>query len=66
LQRDVQVARWVLLTGERLPAQVAPAVLTDGRRAAAQHLPSGINAATRELGIDQRVLERKKNKTACG
>jgi hypothetical protein len=37
----------------RLLAQVAPAVLSDGRSAGPQHAPSGVRAAARELGIDR-------------
>jgi hypothetical protein len=36
---------------ERQKAQVGPAVLSDGRKAGPQHQESGINAASRDLGL---------------
>lgn len=58
LERDEQIARWAELSAGRLPAQLAPAVLSDGRPAGPQHAPSGINAASRELGIDRTDAHR--------
>ncbi|MHA6687662.1 ParB/RepB/Spo0J family partition protein [Mesorhizobium sp. A556] len=58
LERDVQIARWAELEVQRLPAQVAPAVLSDGRNAGPQHSPSGINAASRGLGIERTDAQR--------
>lgn len=50
--------RWIELTEAQaaeadrgLLSQVAKAVLPDGRKAGPQHMPSGINAAARELGM---------------
>jgi ParB-like chromosome segregation protein Spo0J len=60
MERSEQIAEWVRLMDEkaRQPAQVAQAVLTDGRKAGPQHQPSGISAAARDLGIDRDKARR--------
>lgn len=60
LERSEQIAEWVRLMDEkaRQTAQVAQAVLTDGRKAGPQHQPSGISAAARDLGIDRDKARR--------
>lgn len=57
LQRAEQVAEWIKITDELL-AQVAPAVLSDGRKAGPQHLPSGINRAAKEIGVERTQAQR--------
>lgn len=57
LERDEHVAEWIRLA-ERQPAQVAPAVLKDGRRAGPQHQESGVSKAARDLGIDRNDARR--------
>jgi uncharacterized ParB-like nuclease family protein len=54
-ERADQIAEWIRLTQ---PAQLGPAVLSDGRSSGPQHAPSGINAATRELGITRQEGQR--------
>lgn len=49
-QRSEQIAEWVKITEERLSAQVAPK--TKGRP------ESGVNAASRELGIERTQVQR--------
>jgi ParB family transcriptional regulator, chromosome partitioning protein len=58
-QRAEQIAEWIRLT-EALEqsAQFGPAVLSDGRKAGPQHRASGINAASRELGITRQEGHR--------
>jgi hypothetical protein len=60
MERSEHIAEWVRLTEAkaRQPAQVAQAVLSDGRKAGPQHQPSGISAASRELGIDRDKARR--------
>lgn len=60
LERAEHISEWVRLVEERdrQPAQVAQAVLSDGRKAGPQHQPSGISAASRELGIDRDKVRR--------
>jgi ParB family chromosome partitioning protein len=58
LDRADHIARWIELTERRQPAQNAPAVLADGRKAGPQHAPGGINSAARELGIDRSDAQR--------
>jgi hypothetical protein len=61
-ERSAHIAEWIRLTegkiAEGLPAQVAQAVLRDGRKAGPQHQKSGISAAARELGIDRTEAQR--------
>jgi hypothetical protein len=64
LERSEHVAEWVRLTEDALAqrlAQIAPATLSDGRKAPPQNRPSGINAAVRELGIDRTEAQRSVN-----
>jgi ParB-like chromosome segregation protein Spo0J len=57
-QRADQIAEWIRLTEARQVAQLAPAVLSDGRSAGPQHAPSGVRAAARELGVDRDEARR--------
>jgi ParB family transcriptional regulator, chromosome partitioning protein len=58
-QRAEQIVEWIRLTeARRQPSQVETAVLSDGRQSGRQHLPSGINAAARELGVSQSEAHR--------
>ena len=63
LERAEHIAEWVRLTEQKQKgAETAGAGCAgsrkDGRRAGPQHKPSGINAATRELGIDRSEAQR--------
>lgn len=53
LERSEHIAEWVRLTGEK---QAHEAQLAPHRKAGQQ--PGGINAATRELGIDRTEAQR--------
>jgi len=53
LERDGQVARWAELTEERNPSQVAMNIERGRGRP-----ESGINAASRELGLDKMDVHR--------
>ncbi|EFG8200153.1 hypothetical protein BMB17_005397, partial [Escherichia coli] len=55
-EREEQRAEWIELVDKKngeLLSQLGKAVLSDGRRAGPQHQKSGINAASRELGISR-------------
>lgn len=52
------IAEWVALTGEKTAGASCADSLHDGRKAGPQHQQRGINAATRELGIDRTQAQR--------
>src|SRR5215472_2951573 len=58
LERSEQTAEWMRLAAEGQPAQVDPAVLSDGRKAGPQHQEGGINQASRDLGIERKAAQR--------
>lgn len=71
LEEAEQIAEWVRLTEqkqqmerERQVAQLAPAVLQDGRRKGPQHNEGGIRAATRELKAGGNSISRRKAERA--
>jgi ParB-like chromosome segregation protein Spo0J len=57
-ERADQIAEWIRLTTDGQPRQVDATVLSDGRAAGPQHMPSGTRAASRELGISEPAARR--------
>ena len=58
LERSEMIAEWVMLTEDKTAGSTCAGSLPDGRKAGPQHQPRGINAATRELGIDRNIAQR--------
>jgi hypothetical protein len=59
LERSEHIAEWVRLTEAKIPAaQLAPAENKVGYKSPPAQKSGGINAATRELGIDRTEAQR--------
>jgi ParB family chromosome partitioning protein len=59
LERSEHVAEWVRLTEEKLAgASCADQLDARGQKKSQQQMPSGINAASKELGIDRTEAQR--------
>lgn len=58
VERAEHIAEWVRLTDMKTAGASCAGSLADGRRAGPQHQPGGINAASRDLGIDRTQAQR--------
>ena len=64
LERSEHIAEWVRLTEQKKPAaQVAPLEIGYGKPPPQK--AGGINAATRELGIDRTEAQRSSFRATC-
>lgn len=57
-ERAEHIAEWVRLTEGKAAGATCAGSLPDGRKAGPQHQARGINAATRELGIERTEAQR--------
>jgi hypothetical protein len=58
LEHDEHVAEWIRITESSKSAQIAPKSKTDSNPKGSGRNESGINAATRELGIERTKAQR--------
>jgi hypothetical protein len=60
LERAEHIAKWIELRTPKVETDLPSweSSLSDGRKKGPQHQPSGINAASRDLGIERNEAQR--------